>query len=45
MSPPSVNDTVNGDVYVNIGVPGLSNGNVPGHAFTLFFNDGGRQSS
>ena len=45
MSPPSVNDTVNGDVNVNIGVPKLSNGNVSGHAFTLIFNDGGHQTS
>ena len=46
VSPPSVNDTVIGDVNVNIGVPGLSNGNVPGHAFTLiFFNDGEHQTS
>ena len=45
VSPPSVNDTVNGDVNVNIGVPKLSNGNIQGHAFTLIFNDGRHQTS
>ena len=45
VSPPSVNDTVSGDVNVNIGVPKLSNGNVQGHAFTLIFSDGGHQTS
>ena len=48
MSPPLVNDTVNGDVNVNIAIPVpklLSNGNVSGHAFTLIFNDGEHQTS
>ena len=45
VSPLLVNDTVNGDVNVNIGVPKLSNGNIQGHAFTLIFNDGRHQTS
>jgi hypothetical protein len=36
VSPPSVNDTVIGDVNVNIGEP---NRIKPGHVFTLIFND------
>ena len=44
VSPPSVNDTVIGDVNVNIVVSGLFNDNVSGHPLTLSFNDGEQTS-
>ena len=44
VSPPSVNDTVRGNVNMNVMTHGLLNGNVSEHPLTLSFNDGEQTS-